>query len=607
MAKLDSRSAFFSNFAMMNPFTKSTKYFTILLSGMTESRVLLILAFITGLLSGFAAITLKKLIYFFGWILKGWFNTPGESLLYLIYPGAGMLIALLFVKYLIKDNIGHGVTKVLLSISKNESKIKPHNTWSSVAASSVTIGFGGSVGAEAPIVYTGAAIGSNIARVMGLSYKNMTILLGCGAAGAVAGIFKAPLAGILFTLEILLFNISMTSIIPLLVSAVTAATVSYFFMGDAVVFSNTIEAFAMKNIPFYILLGIVCGFISLYFTRTTLFVEEKIKGITNQYRRWMISAFSLGLLIFIFPPLFGEGYSSITSLLNKDALSAVGPNIFGDLFSNDWFVPLFFGAIIFFKVLAMSFTNAGGGVGGTFGPTLFIGGVTGFVVSRVINLSGIIALPESNFALVGMAGLMAGVMQAPLTAIFLIAEITGGYVLLMPLIITSVVAFATIRAFEPYSIYTKRLAKQGELLTHDSDKAVLTLLKTSDLVEVDFKSVKPEDNLSHLVKIIAKSRRNIFPVVDDSCKLQGIIMLDDIREIMFNKDVYEVTSVEKLMKDPPAVVLCDDRMENVMKKFEITSAWNIPVTDKDGKYLGFVSKSKIFSAYREQLQQVSHD
>lgn len=591
----------------MNLFLKTIRYFAGKLSGMSESRVLLILAFITGLLSGIAALVLKKLVYLFGWMLRGWFNTPAESLLYIVYPGIGMLIALLLVRYIIKENIGHGVTKVLLSISKNESKIKSHNTWSSVAASSVTIGFGGSVGAEAPIVYTGAAIGSNIARLMGLSYKNMTILLGCGAAGAVAGIFKAPLAGILFTLEILLFNISMTSIIPLLVSAVTAATVSYFFMGDAVVFSNTIEAFSMKNIPFYLILGVTCGFISLYFTRTTLNVEDRIKKIVNPFKRWAISAFMLGLLIFLFPPLFGEGYGSLTALLNKDALSAVGPSIFGELFENRWFIPLFFGAVIFFKVFAMSFTNAGGGVGGTFGPTLFIGGVTGFVVSRIINLTGFYVLPESNFALVGMAGLMAGVMQAPLTAIFLIAEITGGYVLLMPLIITSVVSFATIRAFEPYSIYTKRIANQGDLLTHDSDKAVLTLLKTSDLIESDFKSVNPGDNLSDLVKIIATSKRNIFPVTDNSGKLSGIILLDDIREIMFNKDIYETTPVEMLMKDPPAIVLKDDKMESVMKKFEVTSAWNLPVTDNGGNYLGFVSKSKIFSAYRDQLQQVSHD
>ncbi len=583
------------------------KYLSGQMLKLSESKMLVLLAFITGLLSGFAAVLLKNLIHFFAWLLKGWFNTTAESSLYLIYPGVGMLIAYLLVRYLIKENIGHGVTKVLLAISKNDSKIKPHNTWSSIAASSVTIGFGGSVGAEAPIVYTGAAIGSNLARLMGLSYKHMTILLGCGAAGAVAGIFKAPLAGVLFTLEILLFSISITSIIPLLVSAVTAATVSFIFMGKAVVFSNSIESFNIGNIPYYILLGIVCGFISLYFTRTTLSVEDRLKNITNPYKRWVLAALSLGILIFIFPPLYGEGYESLTSLLNGDANSAIGPNIFGDILSNQWFVLIFFAAVIFFKVLAMAFTNAGGGVGGTFGPTLFIGGVTGFVLSKFINLSGFHMLPEANFALVGMAGLMAGVMQAPLTAIFLIAEITGGYVLLMPLIITSLISFITIRSFEPYSIYTKRIANQGELLTHDNDKTVLTLLKTTDLIETDFQSVSPNANLAYLVNVIANSKRNIFPVVDSNGVLQGIILLDDIREIMFTRELYEKTEVVKLMKDPPDVVFKNEKMDSVMRKFESCGAWNLPVVNDSGQYIGFVSKSKIFSAYRDQLQQVSHE
>jgi len=574
---------------------------------MNESRMLLILALITGLLSGLSAVILKHLIRLIAWMLKGWFNTTAESILYIVYPGVGMLLSFLFVKYFIKENIGHGVTKVLLSISKKDSKIAAHNTWSSIAASSVTIGFGGSVGAEAPIVYAGAAIGSNIARIMGLSYKHMTILLGCGAAGAIAGIFKAPLAGILFTLEILLFNMSMTSLLPLLVSAVTAATVSFLFLGDAVVFSNNIESFNMSNIPIYILLGIFCGFISLYFTRTTLSMEDRIKKIANPFKRWIISALSLGFLIFLFPPLFGEGYGSLTSLLNGNVSDAIGPSIFGKFLDNQWFIIMFFSAVIFFKVLAMTFTNAGGGVGGTFGPTLFIGGVAGFVMSRLINLTGIELLPESNFALVGMAGLMAGVMQAPLTAIFLIAEITGGYVLLMPLIITSVVSFVTIRTFEPYSIYTKRLAKDGELLTHDSDKAVLTLLKICDLIEVDFKSVPPEGNLADVVKIISTTKRNLIPVVDSSGILRGIILLNDIREIMFNKEMYKSVSVQRLMIDVPDTVFNDDKMDWVMKKFEKTGAWNLPVISRDGLYKGFVSKSKIFSAYRDQLQQVSHE
>lgn len=582
---------------------------SIFLKRLPEHRMLLILAFVVGLLSGFSAVILKHLIHFCQWILTGWFNTPQDSFFYLLYPGLGMLLAFLFVKYVIKDNIGHGVTKVLLAISKNESKIKSHNTWSSLVASSVTIGFGGSVGAEAPIVYTGAAIGSNFARLFGLSYRQMTILLGCGAAGAVAGIFKAPLAGILFTLEILLFNISMTSILPLLVSTVTATTVSYIFLGNAVPFENTLQPFSMGNIPYYIILGVSCGFVALYFTRTTLWLEDKIKSIVNPYRRWFLSAMALGLLIFLLPPLYGEGYEVLTYLLNGEPDQALKTNILGNVFTYKWMIPVYFLLVMFLKVFAMSFTNAGGGVGGTFGPTLFVGGVAGFVIARLFNLIDIAAvpLPETNFVLAGMAGLMAAVMQAPMTAIFLIAEISGGYVLFLPLIITSISAFATHRTFESYSIYTKRIAKQGDLLTHDSDQAVLTLLKTEDLIEKDFIAVRDDGNLGDLVEAIAASKRNIFPVLDRNGFFRGVVYLDDVREIMFYRDMYEKTKIADIMKDSQEYVHADEKMESVMGKFESTNAWNLPVLDSENKYLGFVSKSKIFSAYRNQLRQVSHD
>lgn len=589
-------------------FRKLQKFIIERINLMPESRMMILLALFVGLFSGLAAVLLKQLIHLFQWILTGWFNTPVDSFLYFVYPGVGMLVAMLFVLYIVKDNIGHGVTKVLLAVSKNKSNIKSHNTWTSVAASSVTIGFGGSVGAEAPIVYTGAAIGSTIARFTGLSYKNMTILLGCGAAGAVAGIFKAPMAGVLFTLEILLFNLSMTSILPLVVSSITACVVSYFLLGDAVAFENTITPFAKGNIPYYVVFGIICGFGSLYFTRATLKLEDKIKSIEGPFKRWGISALCLGLLIFIFPPLYGEGYGVLTNLLNGDSQHALGTTFITNVITKEWMIPLFFIAVFFFKVFSMSFTNAGGGVGGTFGPTLFMGGVLGFVVARCVNMLGIVDyLPENNFVLVGMAGLMAGVMQAPLTAIFLIAEITGGYTLLMPLIITSAVSFATIRFYEPYSIYTKRIAKQGALLTHDSDQAVLTLLKTDELIEKDFKTVELNNTMASLVKAIATSKRNIFPVVDDKNRLQGIVYLDDVREIMFNKEIYNTQYVYTYMKQLPAWVACNESMESVMNKFEVCGAWNLPVLDENGNYLGFVSKSKIFSAYREQLQQVSHD
>lgn len=568
--------------------------------------MLIVLSLVVGLGSGTAAVLLKQMVHLVEWILTGWFNTPADSFLYLLYPGVGMLLALLFVKYIVKDNIGHGVTKVLLAVSKNESKIRSHNMWSSVAASSVTIGFGGSVGAEAPIVYTGAAIGSNVARALGLSYKQMTILLGCGAAGAVAGIFKAPMAGILFTFEILLFNMSMSSLLPFVISSITATTVSYLFLGNTVAFENDLTPFSIGNLPFYILFGNICGYASLYFTRTTLWLEDKIKGIMGTTRRWLISAACLGLLIFIFPPLYGEGYGVLTDLLMNNSDEAVGTSIFSRFFTREWIVPLFFIGVFFFKVFSMSFTNAGGGVGGTFGPTLFMGGILGFIIARLVNLSGIHVLPEANFVLVGMAGLMAGVMQAPLTAIFLIAEITGGYTLLMPLIITSAVSFATIRFYEPYSIYTKRIAKQGDLLTHDSDQAVLTLLKTDELIENDFSTIGLNQTLGDLVKVIAHSHRNIFPVVDVDGQMQGIVYLDDVREVMFERDKYD-TKIYSLMKQVPEFVYCKEKMESVMTKFEFTGAWNLPVVDEKGTYLGFVSKSKIFSAYREQLQQVSHD
>ena len=573
-----------------------------------ERNAMMILALVVGIACGLAAVTLKLAIEFIHHGLTSWFDGEVYNFLYLIYPGIGMLIAMLFVKFIVKDNIGHGVTKVLVAVSKNESKIKPHNMWSSMIASSVTIGFGGSVGAEAPIVYTGAAIGSNVARYMGLSYKNMTILLGCGAAGAVAGIFKAPLAGVLFTLEILLFNISMSSILPLLLSTISATVISYVFLGDKPPFECTITPFAMNNIPFYLILGLFCAMCSVYFTRMTLWLEDKIKSIKRPIMRWAISASCLGLLIFLFPPLFGEGYGYLHELLNGGTIDLEGQTVLAFFLRRAWLVPLFFMMVLLLKVFSMSFTNAGGGGGGTFGPTLFIGAIAGFVVSRTINLIAVPGfVPEQNFVLVGMAGLMAGVMQAPMTAIFLIADMTGGYDLLIRLIITSTISYAVTRAIEPYSIYTKRIAKKGELLTHDSDQAVLTLLKTSELIESDFMTIRIDATLRDLVDKVAQSKRNIFPVVDSRNHFQGYVSLEDIRRDMFKYEKYDSLHVYNFMKSAPAYVYVDEKMDSVMRKFEQTEAWNLPVVDHDRTYVGFVSKSKIFSAYREQLKQVSHD
>ena len=568
-----------------------------LLRRIPERTALLVLSVVTGLLCGLAAVLLKLAIHGIQNGLLGLF--PGQRWPYLVLPGLGMLLSLLIVKYIVRDNIGHGVTKVLQAVSRSESRIKRHNVWSSLLTSALTIGFGGSVGAEAPIVYTGAAIGSNLGRYCGMSYRGMTLLLGCGAAGAVAGIFNAPLAGVLFTLEILLFNISMSGILPLLLSSVSATLVSYLCLGQKTVFTVPVVQFSMGNVPFYLILGLFCGLFALYFIRTTLSMEDVMGRIRNPYLRWAVSAVGLGLLIFLFPPLFGEGYSFLSPLLADQAVALPIKGV--------WAAPLFFLAVLLLKVFSMTFTNAGGGVGGTFGPTLFIGALAGFVVASVINILSAGQVPVQNFVLVGMAGLMAGVMQAPLTAIFLIAEIAGGYQLLVPLILTSAVSYGFTRIFERYSIYTKRIAASGELLTHDSDQAVLTLLKMDELLETDFVPVHADDTLGHLVEVVSESERSVFPVLDVRGHFQAFVTMADIRKDMFHPELYESRHVYNYMRRAPEFVFSDEGMDSVMRKFEKTGAWNLPVIYRDHTYCGFLSKSKIFSAYRDSLRVFSQD
>ena len=576
-----------------------------LLRNVPESNVLLGLSILTGILCGLAAVLLKVSIHAIQEGLAG--ILPGRWP-YLVLPGVGMLLSLLIVRYVIKDNIGHGVTKVLQAVSKNESRIKRHNCWSSLVTSALTIGFGGSVGAEAPIVYTGAAIGSNLGRYSGMSYRGMTLLLGCGAAGAVAGIFNAPLAGVLFTLEILLFNLSMSGVLPLLLSSISATLVSYLILGKQSPFAASVTPFAMQNIPFYVLLGMFCGLTALYFIHTTLSMEDRLGRLKNPYVKWFLSAVSLGLLIFLFPPLHGEGYNFLGPLLNGAQNLDFGGDTPLEFFLQwKWSIPFFFLLVLLLKVFSMTFTNAGGGVGGTFGPTLFVGAVAGFVVAYSLNLLRPGLVPVSNFVLVGMAGLMAGVMQAPLTAIFLIAEISNGYDLLVPLILTSAVSYGVTRLFEKYSIYTKRIAASGELLTHDSDQAVLTLMHASDLIEEDFCTVRIDATLGELVQAVEQSERNIFPVLDSKGRFQGFVTLASIRKDMFSPELYPQKHVYNYMQTAPEYVYPDEPMDSVMRKFEKTGAWNLPMVDKDRKYLGFLSKSKIFNAYREELKDFSHD
>ncbi len=558
-----------------------------------------------GVLSGCAAVILDWAIRTVKRLLNQGFHATYDWQ-YLVLPGVGMLISLLLVRYVIRDNISHGVTKALLAVSRNDSKIKPHNTWSSVLTSSITIGFGGSVGAEAPIVYTGAAIGSNLGRAFGLSYRNITLLLGCGAAGAVAGIFKAPLAGVLFTLEILLFNVSMTSLLPLLTSTISATVISYIFRGQTPVFACTLTPFSMGNIPFYIILGVVGGFGSLYFMRTTLALEDWIGRWGGPYLRWALCAGALGLLIFLFPPLYGEGYDSLGALLNGRDLELEGRSVLSFLLDWRWGVPVFFALIFFLKVLAMTATNAGGGVGGTFGPTLFAGAILGFVVARSINLLGA-SVPEQNFVLVGMAALMAGVMQAPMTAIFLIAEISGGYELLIPLILTSTVAFGTVRIFEKYSIYTKRIAQSGDLLTHDSDQAVLTLMHMDALIRDKYPRVQIDAPLREIVSVVSETDAAVLAVIDAQGRFQGMVDLATARKPLLDPSTYDTWFVYNIMESAPDYIYVGEKMESVMAKFDRTGAWRLPVIDEDRKYLGFISKSRLLMAYRQELKEIASE
>ena len=575
------------------------------LKHISEHSKLLLLSLMVGVLSGCAAVVLDWAIHAIKHLLSDGFHFA-YAWQNLVLPGIGMLLSLILVRYVIRDNIGHGVTKALLAVSRNDSKIKPHNTWSSMLTSSITIGFGGSVGAEAPIVYTGAAIGSNLGRLCGLSYRNITLLLGCGAAGAVAGIFKAPLAGVLFTLEILLFNVSMRSLLPLLLSTISATVISYIFRGQTPVFACTLTPFSMGNLPFYIVLGIVGGFGALYFMRMTLLLEDRVGKIRNPYVRWALCAGALGLLIFLFPPLYGEGYDSLGALLNGEDLALEGRSVLSFLLDWKWGVPLLFALIFFLKVLAMTATNAGGGVGGTFGPTLFAGAILGFVIARCLNLLGF-SVPEQNFVLVGMAALMAGVMQAPMTAIFLIAEISGGYELLIPLILTATVAFGTVRVFEKYSIYTKRIAQSGDLLTHDSDQAVLTLLQTDTLIRDKYPRVQIDATLREVVDVVTGSDAAVLAVIDRQGRFQGMVDVASTRRVLFDSTKYDKLHVYNIMESAPDYIFSGEKMESVMNKFERTGAWRLPVVDADRKYLGFISKSRLLMAYRAELKEIASE
>ena len=568
-----------------------------------EKHFILIISFLVGICTAVAALLLKQMIHFIQHLLTGNFVEDDVNYLFLLYTVVGILVTGLFVKYIVRDDISHGVTKILYAISQRKSRIKPHNMWSSIVASSVTIGFGGSVGAEAPIVLTGAAIGSNLGRLFRMEQKTLMLLVGCGAAGAIAGIFKAPIAGLVFVIEVLMLDLTMTSVLPLLISSVTAATMSYIFTGtDAMFKFSQTEAFMMERIPYVLLLGIFCGLVSLYFTRVMNHVEGMYRKLGVYWKKFVVGGIMLSVLIFLFPPLYGEGYDTIGSLLNGQFLNIMDRSMFYSLNDSYWGIILFLTLILFTKVFASSATNAGGGCGGIFAPSLYLGCIAGFIFAHVSNFFPVtMYLSEKNFALLGMAGVMSGVMHAPLTGVFLIAELTGGYDLFLPLMIVSISSYITILMFEPHSIYSMRLAQKGELLTHHKDKAVLTLLNTDSVIEKDFQAVSPEMSLGDMVKVIARSPRNTFPVLDERGVLLGIVLLDNIRNIMFRPELYNRFHVSKFMVSAPAKIVLNTPMDKIMQIFDETKAWNLPVVDGNGRYVGFMSKSKIFNSYREVL------
>ena len=573
-----------------------------------ERNFILFVAFLVGIFGGVAAIILKSLIHLISSALTSRVNISAGNYVYIILPAIGVVLAALFVRYVVKDNISHGVTRVLYAISQNKSRLKRHNIWSSIVASSVTIGFGGSVGAEGPIVFTGAAIGSNIGQLFRMSPRTLMILVGCGAAAGIAGIFKAPIAGMLFTLEVLMLDLTAVSVMPLLIASITSATIAYIYTGyDFEFFFIQSEEFYMSKIPYVVVLGVFCGLVSLYFTRVMNMMENFFHRFKNRWYKTLIGCIILSALVFIFPPLYGEGYGSIIGLLGGDPSSIVNGSVFYGDRNEVWFIVLFIALIILTKAFATSATNGAGGVGGTFAPSLYVGCMAGFLFAYVVNQVGLeIPLSTKNFALIGMAGVMSGVMHAPLMAIFLTAELTGGYDLFLPLLIVSTISYGTIKIFEPYSIYTMRLAKRGELLTPEKDQAVLTLLKMDSVIERDFLTVRPEMSLKEMVDTIAKSNRNLFPVIDGDNRLLGVVLLDDIRNIMFRPDLYRKMYVSKFMSIPPAKIEVGESMDKVMKIFDDTGAWNLPVVEH-GCYVGFVSKSKIFNSYRRVLRHYCED
>jgi len=583
-----------------------TKFLVWRLKHIPHKQFVTIISAFIGLLAGLGAVTLKNLTHFIQKVLEGGFIREIHNAFYFIFPIIGLLFTLLTIKYAIKKKVGHGIPSTLFAISKLKGIMPRHQMWASLLTAPLTVGFGGSVGLEGPTVATGAALGSNFSRLFHLNQTTRTLLIAAAAAAAMSSIFKAPIAAIVFAVEIFSLELTMASMIPILTASITAVLTSYFFLGDDVLLHFQLQdKFDLKDVIFYVFLGVTSATTSIYFSKIYFAIGDFFKQFANPYKRLLIGGVLLGVLVYFVPPLFGEGYETINNILRGNVIDVTTNNIFNLDSDNIWIIIVFLVGLVTFKVIAMSFTFGAGGVGGVFAPTLFTGSISGYIVAIIINYSNLFNhhLSSTNFAMVGMAGLMAGVLHAPLTAIFLIAEITGGYELFIPLMIVSSISYLITKSFIPHNIYTAELAKRGELITHDKDKAVLTLMDVKKVVETNFIEVYPEMTLKRIIKnAIVISNRNIFPVINkETREFEGILLLDDLRSIMFNKTLYKKINARELMKIPPEIInLNEDNMTEVMKKFQDTGAWNLPVI-KDGKYYGFVSKSKLLTAYRRKL------
>ena len=562
---------------------------------------MLILAGLIGTISGFAAVLLKETVHTFQQTLTSGFDIKYENYFYIGFPLVGILITALITKYVLKEKLGHGITQILYDISKRSSVIRRSKMYSRMITSTITVGFGGSVGLEAPIVVTGSAIGSNIGRLMHMTYKRRTLLIGCGAAGAISAIFNSPVAGVIFSMEVILADVTIAMFIPLLIASVTGALISLTLLGDDVLFSfQLVDSFKAADTPFYILLGVVCGLVSVYFTRTTYKIESLITKVKNAVGRAIVGGILLGVIIFVFPPIYGEGYNTIKLLLAGREAEIFNTTLFFNEIDNVFLLLVFIFGVLLVKPIASALTIGSGGSGGIFAPSLFLGGITGFLFAALVNMLTWGNMSTSNFTLVGMCGVMSGVLYAPLTAIFLIAEITSGYELFVPLMLVSAISYSTSSFFEKHSLYTKHLVERGDLIPNDKDRQVLSQIDLNKIIETDLLIIHPEATLGELVSLVKVSKRNIFPVVNEKDELMGVVTLDDIRTIMFDQEARESTKVKTLMSAPPASVQPHENMQSVMSKFEISGAWNLPVIE-DGKYKGFLSKSRIFNTYRKKL------